>query len=146
MKKQMFGALAAGCLLALIIVVPARAQMPGAPIRVSIPFDFIIRGRTLPAGPYEVMRLSDSPEVLEIRNVKDRREHSAFETDAFQANQIPKRNELVFNRYGDSYFLSEVVTAGEEVGRSMPASHAERQLRREMASNNRTAETVAVAF
>lgn len=146
MKKQMFGALAAGCLLALIIAVPARAQMPGAPIRVSIPFDFIIRGRTLPAGTYEVMRLPDTQEVLEIRNIKDKRDHSAFETEPFQAHRIANRNELVFNRYGDSYFLSEVVTAGEQIGREMPPTHAERQLRREMASNNREPETVAVAF
>lgn len=146
MKKQMFGTLAAGCLLALIIVVPARAQMPGAPIRVNIPFDFIIRGRTLPAGDYEVMRLSDSQEVLEIRNVDHGSDHAAFETDAFQARHIAKRNELIFNRYGDSYFLSEIVTAGEEVGRAMPPSHAERQLRREMASNSPEPESVAVAF
>jgi hypothetical protein len=146
MKKQMFGALAAGCLLALIIAVPARAQMPGAPIRANIPFDFIVRGRTLPAGNYEVMRLTDSPEVLEIRNINDKRDHSAFETEPFQASKIANRNELVFHRYGDSYFLSEVVTAGEEVGRTMPPSRAERQLRREMASNNREPEIVAVAF
>jgi len=144
MKKQMFGALATGCLLALIIAVPARAQMPGTSIRANIPFDFIVRGRTLPAGKYEVLRLTDSPEVLEIRNVNDKRDHAAFETEAFQANQIANRTELVFNRYNDTYFLSEVVTSGEKTGREAFPSHAERRLRREMASNNREPETVAV--
>ena len=54
MKKQIVGTLVAGCLLALMIAVPARAQLPGTRIRVNIPFDFIVRGRTLPAGIYEI--------------------------------------------------------------------------------------------
>lgn len=144
MKKQMFGALAVGCLLALIVAVPARAQMPGTTMRANIPFDFIIRGRTFPAGNYEVMRLTDAPEVLEIRNVNNKHDHAAFETEAFRENQIANRDELIFNRYGDSYFLSEVVTSGEQTGRELRPSHAERQLRRDMAKNNRQPETVAV--
>jgi hypothetical protein len=144
MKKQLFGALAIGCLLALIIAVPARAQMPGTTIRASIPFDFIVRGRTFPAGKYEVMRLTDSPDVLELRNVNENRDHAAFETEPFQENRIANRSELIFNRYGNSYFLSEVVAAGEQTGRELRPSHAERQLRREMARNNREPETVAV--
>jgi hypothetical protein len=144
MKKQLFGALAMGCLLALIVAVPARAQMPGTTIRANIPFDFMVRGRTLPAGKYEILRVTDSPEVLEIRNVNDKRDHAAFETEPFQENRIANRSELVFNRYNDSYFLSEIVTSGEQTGRKAFASHAERELKREMASNNREPETVAV--
>ena len=144
MKKHMFGALAVGCLLALIVAAPARAQLPGTTIRANIPFDFIIRGKTMPAGKYEVMRLTDSPEVLEIRNVNDKRDHAAFETEAFTASDIANRSELVFNRYNDTYFLSEVVTAGEKTGREAFPSHAERRMRHEMARINREPETVAV--
>lgn len=144
MKKQMFGALAIGCLLALIIAVPARAQMPGTTIRANIPFDFILRGKTFPAGRYEIMRVNDAPEVLELRNVNDKHDHAAFETEAFRENRVADRSELVFNRYNDMYFLSEVVSSGEQTAREVVPSHAERRLRREMARNSREPESVAV--
>jgi len=144
MKKQMFGALAAGCLLASMIALPARAQEPGTSMRVTIPFDFIVRGRTLPAGNYEVRRVGDSPEILEIRNVNHKRDEMVFDTETTQANKPPRHSELIFNRYGDSSFLSEIVVGGEEMGREVAATRAERQLRREMASNNRQPETVAL--
>ena len=47
MNRQLIGILFAGCLLALLAAVPAQAQLPGVPIRVMIPFDFNVRGKTL---------------------------------------------------------------------------------------------------
>jgi len=145
MRKQIFSALAAGCLVALMIAVPAHAQMPGTPIRATIPFDFIVKGKTLPAGNYEITRISDSPEGLMIRNVNDKRNHVMFETEPVDTRDMPNRDEIVFLRYGDSYFLSEVLTASEETGRALVPSRAERRLRREMASNGTKPETVDLA-
>ena len=45
--KKFFSIIATGSLLTLMAVA-AQAQMPGAAMRASIPFDFIVRGRTLP--------------------------------------------------------------------------------------------------
>ena len=39
-------------------------------------------------------------------------------TDRVEATKYPNRGELVFHRYGDSYFLSEVFDGGGETGRS----------------------------
>jgi len=52
----------------------------------------------------------------------------------------------VFHRYGDSYFLSEVVTGGEQTAQELKPSHAEREMRREMAKNQEQPETVTVAL
>lgn len=52
---------------------------------------------------------------------------------------------LVFHRYGDTYFLSEVVTAGEDTARELTPSRSERQLQRELASNKAEPDTVALA-
>jgi hypothetical protein len=145
MKKKIFSALATGCLLALMMAVPARAQMPGTRIHVNIPFDFIVRGKTLPAGNYEIRRISDAPDGLIIRNVNENRDQVIFETEAVETVDIPNRDEIVFRRYGDSYFLSEVLTGGEETGRELAPSRSERRLIREMASNNAEPETVALA-
>lgn len=145
MKKQILITFVTGCVLALMIAAPTRAQAPGAALRAAIPFDFIVRGKPLPAGNYEMTRINDSPEGLIIRNVNDRRDHVMFQTESVEPTRIPKRSEIVFHRYGESYFLSEVLTAGEETGRELAPSRAERQLRREMASNKTRPEEVAVA-
>jgi hypothetical protein len=145
MKKQILITLVTGCFLALMIAAPTRAQAPGTALRADIPFDFIVRGKPLPAGNYEIVRLNDSPEGLVIRNVSDKRDHVLFETESIEAKRIPKRSEIVFLRYGDNYFLSEVLTAGEQTGRELLPSRAERQLKREMASNKTQPEEVAVA-
>jgi hypothetical protein len=53
----------------------------------------------------------------------------------------------VFHRYGDTYFLSEIVTAGEQTARELSPSSAEKLMRREMqmASNKNEPQTVALA-
>ena len=144
--KKFFSAIAMGCLLSLLVVGSVHAQLPGTEIRASIPFDFTVRGKTLPAGEYAITRIGDEPTDLLMRNIRDKREHVIFGTDPKDARRIPRRNVLVFNRYGDSYFLEEVVTAGEGTGREIAPSHAERTLRREMAKNQVEPETVMVAL
>ena len=144
--KKLLSVIAMGCLLSLLVVGSVHAQLPGTEIRASIPFDFTVRGKTLPAGDYTLTRIGDEPTDLLMRNVRDKREHVIFETEPKDARRIPRRNVLVFNKYGESYFLEEVVTAGEETGREVNPSHAERTLRREMAKNQLEPETVMVAL
>ena len=145
MRKQIFSAVVAGCFLALLIAAPARAQVPGTTVRATIPFDFIVRGKTLPAGFYEIRRIGDSPQGLIIQNVNEKHDHVIFETEPVQPKEIPNRGEIVFHRYGDTYFLSEVLRSGEETGQELMPSRAEQELRREMASNGAKPETVALA-
>ncbi len=144
--RKLFIVMAVGSLLALSLVATAQAQMPGVPIRASIPFDFMVRGRMLPAGNYEILRVNDDPSGLILRNVRNKHEHIVFQTEPIQGSRIANHNVLVFNRYGDEYFLSEVVTAGEQTGRELPPSRTERTLRREMAQNQAQPETVTVAL
>ena len=99
-----------------------HAQLPGTEIRASIPFDFTVRGKTLPAGEYTITRVGDEPSGLLKRSVHDKREHVVFETEPKEDRRTARRNVLVFNKYGDSYFLEEVVTAGEEVARELAPS------------------------
>jgi len=145
MMKKFFSVVAAGCLLSLLVVGSTRAQEPGTEIRVQIPFDFTVRGKTLPAGEYEIRRINDEPIGLLIRNMHDKHDNVVFETEPKIDRSITKRDELIFTRYGDNYFLSEVVTAGEQTGEEVNPSHHERELRREMMSRNNAPETVTVA-
>ena len=144
--KKLFSVMAIGSLLALSLAATARAQEPGVPVRASIPFDFIVRGKTLPAGNYEIERVTEDPSGLLLRNVNNRHEHIVFETEPVEGRRISRHNVLVFNHYGADYFLSEVVTAGEQTGRELAPSRAERMLRREMAKNQAQPESVTVAL
>ena len=136
--KKFFSVVAAGCLLSLLVVGTTRAQEPGTSMRVQIPFDFTVKGKTLPAGEYEVRRINDEPIGLIMRNMRDKHDNVVFETEPKIDRSITKRDELIFTRYGDSYFLSEVVTAGEQTGEEVYPSHRERELRREMMTQNQS--------
>jgi hypothetical protein len=145
--KKVLGVTAMGCLLSLLLVVGAHAQDPGSAIRISIPFDFNVEGRALPAGNYEIRRIGDEPTMLIIQNVGHRRDEAMFQTEPLDARRIPSHSMLVFHRYGDNgYYLSEVMTAGEETGEELRPTRAERTLRSEMAKNNVEPETVTVAM
>ena len=144
--RKLFSVLAIGTVLTLLVAGSARAQLPGTTIRASIPFDFIVRGRTLPAGKYEISRVNDESIDLLIRSVDHKAEHAMFETEPVYVGSTSGKDVLVFHRYGDSYYLSEVVTAGEETGREIAPSHAERQMQREMARNQTQPETVTLAL
>ena len=144
--KKFFSLVVAGCLLSLFVVGTTSAQEPGTSMRVTIPFEFTVKGKTLPAGDYEVQRINDEPIGVLIRNLHNKHEDVVFETEPKIDRSITKRDELIFTRYGDSYFLSEVVTAGEQTGEEVYPSHRERELKREMMSRNQAQpETVTVA-
>jgi|SRR6185436_358078 len=143
--KKVFSVAVAGCLLSLLLAGSVGAQEPGTAIRASIPFDFVVKGKTLPAGEYEIRRVMDEPIGLLIRNVHDKHDDVVFETEPKIDRAITKRDELIFNRYGDTYFLAEVVTAGEQTGEELNPTHKERELKREMARNQSAPETVTVA-
>src|SRR4029077_12029079 len=133
MRKRVFSAALTCGLLAAIAAATVYAQMPGTVLRTRIPFDFSIKGKTLPAGEYEIRRINDGPDLLVISNIRDRHERSIFETEPVEGHQIPWRGEIEFHRYGDSYFLSEIFTGGEQTGRELRRSRQERDMRREMA-------------
>ena len=143
--KKLFSVMGIGSLLTLLIAGTAFAQLPGTAIRASIPFDFTVRGRSLPAGEYEITRISDEASGLLIRNV-DRKHEAVFETEPVYNRKLARNDELVFHRYGESYFLSEILTASEDRGEELTPSHAERKLQREVARNQMAPETVTVAL
>lgn len=145
--KKLFSILVIGSVLSLLIAGTARAQEPGTVIRASIPFDFIVRGKTLPAGKYEISRVSDEPVGLLIRSLDDKHDKAVFETEPIYFRNTTSKDQLVFHRYGESYFLSEIVTAGEDRGEELAPSRAERKLRSEVARNQMMEpETVTLAL
>src|ERR1700680_4765946 len=92
--------------LSLSAALSPVALMAQGKIQVTIPFDFTVGDKSFPVGDYTV---AESPtNVLVIRNVRD---NSAILTLTMPADTSTKGNPvLIFNRYGNSYFLSKVST------------------------------------
>ena len=97
-----------------------------SPMRVTIPFDFNIGSNSFTAGDYTVKQDLQTS-VVAIQSA-DNRSHMMTLTIGAQAGKAPEEGKLVFNRYGDQYFLSQVWTAGSAAGRRLLPSRAEKEL------------------
>ncbi len=138
MKKELlkgFTMLTLIITLALVsAAVSAQAQTPGHKIVADVPFDFIVGDKTFQAGEITVRRTGDSEAVLLISNANSRQ--GAFRlTNSVQAAKTSEKAKLVFNKYGDRYYLSQVWTSGTDSGRELLKSRSERATERELARN-----------
>ena len=150
MKKQALTVLSIGSLLVMLAVVPLYAI--SSKITANIPFDFMVGNKTLPAGSYRVGR-STTMGMLVILSL-DQRGSAMFHAHPVRygnprsakwgQDNSPK---LIFNRYGDQYFLSQV-WSGEETddGRRLMKSRREREVAKEnLAKNASEPEVVFIA-
>lgn len=115
-------------------------------LRAQVPFDFVVADKTLRAGEYQVRPLNDAGNVIVIGNQDGDR--------ALQQSTRAERNEkqlhakLVFHKYGNTYFLSQIWMAGESSGREIPKTRQERAMERELnaiAANGHPYEVVEVS-
>jgi len=139
MKRQVSSVCAAFVLIAAFGAVTAPAQS-SARWQANIPFEFIVLGKTLPAGKYTMSTVSAiDPSVIAVRNA-----HSCAHawTQGADAKESDGTNKLVFNRYGDKYFLSQIRDHDGRVARYLPKS----KLERELIAGNGTSSVVTVAF
>lgn len=116
--------------IGLSAVMTTNAQIDsGTTLEVNIPHSFIVRDTTLPAGKYTVRVADDYSElnVLEIRSV-DRRAAVLFDTESVQLNGPARNTELVFDKIGDNYFLSQVFLDGDESGNQLQKSRMQKRL------------------
>ena len=140
MKKQSF--LMAGVLVlsSMAATQVARAQES---MVVDIPFAFTAGNATLPAGEYRVQKLDRNSAVLFV-HCWDARASALVITNAAQAKETQTESKLVFNRYGNRYFLSQVWNAGSIRGRQLPISPREKEMP-QLARNETKTEITLVA-
>ena len=126
-------------LLMMVLTISFLAIAGGAPVRAQVvdtivadvPFDFTVRDSTLPAGKYTIKRTySANPSVMQIRSA-DGDEVLLFVAGSAEAAKQPDQTQLIFDRVGDRYFLSEIFEEGNSTGVELPKSRAERELEKE---------------
>ena len=129
MKMQFMKMLIVLFLLAGVTNVPVRAQaLIEGSIEADVPFAFIVKETSLPAGKYTFIRLDQTnPLVLEIRSATGHKV-VMFEAENAQIAQIPRHPELVFNKVGEQYFLSQIWADDTDIGYQLPKTKAEERL------------------
>ncbi len=114
--KPMF---ATALLTALTLMAPTGASAQNR-LQATIPFDFTVGQRLLPAGTYMITHLG--PRTISVRGWKG--------TELLTANTVIRSIEevsknpdkLIFHKYGDQYFLSEIRgDLGESAGTLDPS-------------------------
>jgi len=105
----------------------ASAQIDGD-LDADIPFQFHVGTRELPAGKYRVHVLDEANlRVMQITSV-DGSTSALFQVEDSDAKSAPAQSELIFNKYGDNYFLSRLYDEGNPSGSQLVESRYEKQL------------------
>jgi hypothetical protein len=104
----------------------AQAQIIGE-LEVNIPFQFCAGNSKLPAGNY-VVRMLDNTElgIMEI-STPDGSASALFDVENTEASSTTSKSELIFNKYGNRYFLAKVFDEGNRNGSSVPESQYEKR-------------------
>jgi hypothetical protein len=112
----------------------AQGQSLSNGVRATIPFDFVVSGKTLPAGKYSITRVQQDDTVLRVSSA-DGRLNSIRLTNPVRTGSPEGKTRLVFHRYGDQYFLFQIWPGGSTTGRQMFKSRGEDEIARRLATN-----------
>jgi hypothetical protein len=124
--------------LALATTVATANGQNQSAVKANVPFEFIVGDKALAAGEYSMTTIGIGHDALAIQGI------NASDNAVRLANTIngfaEKSSTLIFHRYGNTFFLSEVWTVGEGQGRQLLKSRQERAIERELSriAGNRT--------
>ncbi len=126
MKKQAYTVVVIAALLATVFT-SAHAQSDRL-IGASVPFNFVIKDKALPAGEYTFALVwFGSSDALKIQS-RDGHITAFVPTHSAKAKASQAEPKLVFNRYGDQYFLSQVCGLEDSTTQQLPKHGAEERL------------------
>jgi hypothetical protein len=114
--------------LGTLFTLGASAQDRG--VQATVPFDFTVGGRLLPADTYTITSPSSG-----IVIVQDKGNHvTAITTVSADANQSVKSGgKLIFIKYGDQYFLHEVLCPAAGMAANIPTTKLEKRIQHQEA-------------
>ena len=125
--------------LAVTLALAAGVSAQSSALLVKIPFDFYVDNTVMTSGTY-VVSLTDGGHVLQVSG-KDRHSGVFSMTNPGSPPAARNKNALVFNRYGNQYFLSEVYWGERGITRQL----LKREGEIEIAKNVRGTQITAAA-
>jgi hypothetical protein len=114
MKRKVCG-LNALLLSAFVILLcgMASAQIGGEVLKFKIPFEFNVGKQTFPAGDYSLKPLL--PNTMQLRNGTGQ-VVTNIAANTVESSETANSVKLVFNGYGEKYFLAQIWHAGDNRG------------------------------
>ncbi len=140
MKKKALVVLAMATLLITASVGFSYSHPFGFGVRADVPFDFVVGTKTLPKGTYTV-ELHDSIHNVLIVQGQDSGTIFAGSITVSAEDIEDNSPKLIFHRYGDQYFLSQVWNGARLAGQELPKSQQERE---HLAEGNLRPEVIAI--
>ena len=105
----------------------AQAQIVGN-LEADIPFQFHVGNVKLPPGKYNIHVLDNSDlAVMEISSA-DGSSSALFEVREAEAKSAPGKSELIFNKYGNRYFLERLFDESNPSGIAVVKSGYEKRI------------------
>jgi hypothetical protein len=120
-SKMLFALLGLGLLLAT-----ASAYAQTINLKADVPFNFVVTAGTLPNGEYAIQSVEGTAHAVAISGAGQK--PSVFLANScltLKGGKPSHQSKLVFRRYGDQYFLSEIWVEGSIVGHQLPKSRRE---------------------
>jgi len=115
-------------IVALLAVVAAPASAQSIRIKSNIPFEFVYGDSTMPAGEYDLRSNAESGSVS-LQSLDQQVFANRLSVAAKSWNSVADgKARLVFNRYGNQYFLSQIWDAQGVQGREFRQSRTEREV------------------
>jgi len=123
MRKSAFA------VLATLLLTAAGAAFAGSSLAISadVPFAFTVADTTFEAGKYRVIPFGQGSSLLMIRRDDGRKGVIVMVRRHLQSEAAVGNPHLIFNRYGNKYFLS-TVWSGSDTGREIQKSRHEREI------------------
>jgi hypothetical protein len=110
-------------------------------VRATVPFDFTVGDKLLPAGTYTIKEQSEH--VIMIQNHdKPIAVLSLVDGDS---NKSPNGGKLKFHRYGSQYFLTEILCDRANMNLQVPTSKTEKRTAVQEANLRTRGETYVAA-
>ena len=119
------------CLVSLGATLTANAQIRSdATIRANIPHSFVVNNATLPAGAYVITVVDPYASDLTVLGIRSANGKTAVfvDTESVAVPGLAPHTELVFDKIGDTYFLSKVFLEGDDGGNQLLKSKMQRRL------------------
>jgi hypothetical protein len=119
--------------LVLVAGVATANGQSGNILVAQVPFEFVVGDKALASGEYKLSTVTSAGDALLIKNADAGAAAIRF-TSPIGHEDTRTYARLVFHRYDNRYFLSQVWMSGESVGRQLRKSAQERAIDRELAA------------
>jgi len=95
-------------------------------VKATVPFDFTVGNAHVPAGTYTISPADQrDSNLIMLRNETGK---VTILAAAYADGKQPQTGKLVFDKWGDRYFLREVLCANSGMNLELPASRSEKKI------------------